>query len=240
MFRYLVSVFLAFSIPVFAWGAPGASAAEVTTWWSRATKAYGLADSYSASRTTISIEELDESGAVKSYERGETRLDWSGEQPRVIVVTAEKNGKDVTAEWRKRYGKSPPRSQDGSSSGGPPAGFDATPFDPKYASALTRGAVRAIAGGVEVPYFIKTDGGPVEGIVTFSSSGDVLEAAQSWTDPPFYVSYMKSVLSYGYQGQAMILSAMNIEGEASVLFVKKRFRMSFEFSDWKPKQTAGS
>lgn len=206
---------------------------DVAAWWATATSAYGAAKGYQASRTILRIEELDASGAVSSYEQGETRLDWAGPEPRVVVVRAEKDGKDVSAEWRKRYAKQSRPSSAKEGAAGPPAGFDASPFDPKYSSRVARGDERASGGVVAVPYTIATDGGPVEGVARFSSSGAALDASQSWSSPPVFVSYMRSSMRYAYHDGALVVAGMDIEGEASILFIKKRFRMSFEFSEWR-------
>ncbi len=234
MFRYLVSAVLsAYSLGVLS-SAAGVSATDVSAWWSAATAAYGAASGYVASRTVIRIEELDAAGAVASYEEGETRLDWSKPGPAVVVVRAKKIGKDVSDDWRKRYAKAAKDSASGDddSKRGPPAGFDATPFDPKYAKALKLGPPRADGSGFEVPYVITTDGGPVEGVARFSGSGVPVTATQSWTKPPAFVSTMSSSIRYARHEGALVVSGMDIEGEASVLFIKKRFRMRFEFSDW--------
>ncbi len=234
MNRLIRPMVLAFMAASFLYAAPTAKEAETTAWWAAATSAYGLSSAYTASRTVIRIEELDESGAVKSYESGETRVDWSGKEPRVVVVKAEKNGKDTTDEWRKRYAKSTAGKPGGdASSEGPPAGFDATPFDPKYSAVLSRGAALPAKGTVQVPYVITTDGGPVDGTARFSESGQVLGATQVWLKPPIFVSSMRSSLAYAYHEGALVMSSMQIEGEASILFVKKRFRMALEFSDWR-------
>jgi len=194
-----------------------------------------------ASRTVIRIEELDESGLVTSYEEAVTKLDWAKPVTETVVERAVKNGKDVTDDWRKRYAKmakdQAKAKADGTSgasgSGGPPGGFDATPFDPKYAKVVTRGEPKSAGTGFEVPYVIITDGGPVEGIASFASSGAALGAAQSWIKPPMFVSAMSSKLRYAYQDGALVVTRKQIEGEAAILFIKKRFRMSFEFSEWR-------
>jgi len=181
----------------------------------------------SATRTSVRVEEVDEAGTVQSYESGETVTEFVGMESRVLVVRAEKNGKDVTEDWRRRYSK----SRDGPR-GGPPEGFDATPFDPKYAKDVLLGEAMQKNGLVEVPYTIMTGGGPVEGVAYFLPSGKAASASQRWMEPPVFVSSMKSTLKYAYQDGALVIGGMRIEGQASILFVKKRFRMEFEFREW--------
>ena len=181
----------------------------------------------------LRIEELDKDGRVKSTEQGETRIEFKGTERIVVVVKAEKNGKDASDEWRKRYGKPSSSNSDGDSSrGGPPGGFDATPFDPKYTKDLIRGEARAGSAGILIPYSISTSGGDIEGTVNFSSSGTPVEATQTWVKPRMFVSSMSSSIRYTQVEDALVISGMNIEGEASILFIKYRFRMSFDFFDW--------
>jgi len=234
MRRLTLSTGIALFTATLVSAAPVSRDADAAAWWMAATKAYGMASGLTASRTVIRIEELDESGAVKSYESGETRMDWSGDTPRVVVVKAEKNGKDTSDEWRKRYAKtSTGKPDDDASSEGPPAGFDATPFDPKYSSTLSRGPALPATGKVQVPYVITTKGGPIDGTAIFSESGQVLSATQVWQKPPVFVSSMRSALTYAYHEGILVIASMKIEGEATILFIKKRFRMALEFSDWK-------
>jgi hypothetical protein len=44
---------------------------------------------------------------------------------------------------------------------------------------------------------------------------------------------MRSTIRYAYHEGALVVAGMVIEGEASILFVKRRFRMAFEFSEWR-------
>lgn len=210
------------------------TAIDAKAWWADATRAFGLAAGLEAQRSLIRIEELDEEGAVTSYESGETYTQWAGTERKVSVVRAEKDGKDVSESWRKRYEKAGTDGDSGASrKGGPPSGYDATPFDPKYATRVTLGTPRPSGAFVEVPYIIATDGGAIEGVAVFTASGQPMSAVQDWTKPPMFVSSMRSALSYGYSGGALVISGMRIEGKASILLVKKRFRMSFEFSEWR-------
>jgi hypothetical protein len=241
LFRYLASALLSVSTIGLFSAALSPSPADILGWWNAATAASAAASGYVASRTVIRIEELDESGLVTSFEEAVTKLDWTKPVTETVVVSAVKNGKDVTEDWRKRYAKmakdQAKAKADGTSgasgSGGPPGGFDATPFDPKYARSVARSEPRAAATGIEVPYVITTEGGPVEGVASFTGSGAALGAVQRWSKPPVFVSAMNSRLRYAYQDAALVVASMQIEGEASVLFIKRRFRMGFEFSDWR-------
>lgn len=207
---------------------------QAPLWWSSATTAFGLARLYNPVHTIAFIEELDASGNVVSLERGETRMEGSGANSRIIVVGAEKNGKDTSDQWRRRYARQgdAASSSGAATPGGPPPGFDATPFDPKYAPVVTRGTARLTGSFVEIPYTIKTDGGPVEGVARFSSGGAAMSAAQRWTRPPPFVSSLTSTIAYGYRDGALVLVGMSVDVEASILLVRKHYRMRFEFLEW--------
>jgi len=127
MHRLRVSAFLvAISLGTMAASA-GSWQEETPIWWSSATTAFDQARLYNPVHTVTVIEELDTTGAVISLERGETRAEWSGENSRVIVVSAEKNGKDTTEEWRKRYA----RQTGTASSGGAATPRRSTPSTPR-------------------------------------------------------------------------------------------------------------
>lgn len=211
-----------------------AEAVDASEVWSAARSAFESAASYEPARTSLRFEQLDASGKVVSTESGETVVRWSSGARKTVILKAERDGKDVRADWEKRYARSDKKDDD-SPSAGPPAGFDATPFDPKYASGVTRGAAVSRGGVYEIPYVITTDGGPVEGVARFSSTGKVLSISQRWTDPPFYIAYMSMEMGYTYHDGALVVSSMKAEGEASVLMVKRRFRMALEFGDWQRK-----
>ncbi len=216
-------------------------ASDARAWWSEATRAYAKASGLEAGRTRIRIEELNQEGSVTSYESGETVAEWIGSERRVSVVKAEKNGKDVSAAWRKRYERSSTDGTSGASrKGGTPSGFDATPFDPKYAASVTLGTPKTAGGFFELPYTIAVEGGDIEGVAVFTASGKPRSAVQEWVSPPTFVSSMRSSLVFAYEGETLVVSGMEIAVNASILFVKKRFRMSFEFSEWKrPPQDQG-
>lgn len=234
MLRLRVSAFL-LAVSVGTMMASADSWQEQTpSWWSSATMAFGLARLYSPVHTIAFIEELDATGNVVSLERGETRVEGTGANSRIIVVGAQKNGKDTSDQWRKRYARQGDAETSGGAAtpGGLPPGFDATPFDPKYAPVVTLGTARLAGSFVDIPYTIKTDGGPVEGVARFSNSGAAMSATQRWMRPPPFVSSLTSTIAYGYRDGALILVGMSVDVEASILLVRKHYRMRFEFLEW--------
>jgi hypothetical protein len=234
MKQYLVYLFLSLLVI--------SSPAADEAWWADATAAYGRGLAYEPGYTIVRIEELDASGQVKAIETGEIITRRVEGILVSTVLRAEKNGKDVTADWQKRYTRS---SED--NRGGPPAGFDATPFDPGWAAALSLGSSRRTSEGLLIPYAIKRDGVELEGSAVFSADGFAISASQSWLRLPPLVSSMSSTIQYrmldlaaardraASGDRALVAKGMQIQGMASILFVKKRFRMSFEFDEWRPK-----
>lgn len=234
MHRIFVCLFLSFLVI--------SSPAADEAWWATATAAYARGLAYEPGYTMVRIEELDANGEVKATETGEISTRRVEGKLVSTVIKAQKNGKDVTADWQKRYDRSSSEGQ-----GGPPAGFDATPFDPGWVSALSLGGSRRVSEGVLVPYAIKRDGVELEGSALFDANGVVLSASQSWLRLPPLVSAMSSTIKYqlleaampgdrdASGDRALVAQSMEIEGEASILFIKKRFRMSFRFAQWRPK-----
>jgi len=237
LLRLLISALICiFSLSI-ARPASASPASAPADWWAAAMEASRLASGYEASRTRISIEALDASGAVVSYERGETRLQRVDGREVVVVVSAEKDGKDASDDWRKRYAKaaeSASRRDGRADRGGPPPGFDAAPFNPAYVGALSIGEAATRGASVEVSFSIDTEAGRVVGVVSFAGSGVALSSTQSWLEPPPLVSFMRSSTRYAYHRGALVVASMELEGEMSILFVKRRFRMRFEFSEWIP------
>lgn len=197
--------------------------------WREAVAAHSKAEGYGPGRTVILIEELSPEGAVLSYERGETRTDWRGPTPSVTLVSAEKNGKDASAEWKKRLAR-----QDGEA-GGPPEGFDASPVIARYSEAVRLGAFSPGADSWGLPYTLAAGKAEAAGTMRFGPDGRLLAVEQRWTKLPIFVSAMSASYSYEYHGDALVIRALTIDAEATILFVKKRFRMQFGFSEWQSK-----
>jgi hypothetical protein len=197
--------------------------------WREALSAHSKAEAYGPGRTVILIQELNAEGSVLSYERGETRTEWRGATPVVSLVAAEKNGKDASDEWKKRIAR--PNAE----AGGPPEGFDASPVLARYAEAVRLGAYAPAADSLGLPYTLKTGKAEAAGTMRFNAEGKLIAVEQRWTKLPIFVSAMSASYSYEYHGDALVVSALTINAEATILFVKKRFRMEFSFSDWQPK-----
>ncbi|HAE23425.1 MAG TPA: hypothetical protein DCG47_14060 [Spirochaetaceae bacterium] len=197
--------------------------------WQEALTAHARAEAYGPGRTVILIQELNAEGAVVSYERGETRTLWRGATPVVTLVAAEKNGKDASDEWKKRLA----RPSEGA--GGPPEGFDASPLIARYAESVRLGESSFAADGLRLPYTLKAGKAEATGTMRFSADGKLLAVEQRWTKLPILVSAMSASYGYEYHDGALVVRALKIEAEATILFIKKRFRMEFSFSDWQRK-----
>lgn len=237
MFRYLVSassaVFSLFFMALVSAPAP----AVVTGWWSGAVAAQEASAAFLPRRTVLRIEELAADGSVSSYEEGEILARGWGDGAETVVLRAEKNGKDASADWKKRYAKAPSGGRDAAGKGsadkaGPPPGFDMAPFSRAYAEALERGAARLSGERVEVPYSIAAKGMAVNGTAYFDYSGVAQGYEQAWTKLPLLMKSMSSRVAFARREGALVVASMEIRGAASLAFVQKRFRMEFRFSDW--------
>ena len=226
MFRYLVSASTGLFLLVFSSLAVAPSQDAVGAWWAAASAAQGAASAYQPRLSFIRIEETDEAGVATSYEEGELRTLGSGASRQTIVLRAEKNGKDASAEWKKRYARS------SSDQGGPPAGFALAPFSSEYAEGLSLGRARVSATGIEVPYEIRAKGSAVTGTAFFNAAGSALGYEQSWTKLPALMKAMSSRVLLSRHDGALVVSSMELRGSASIAFVKKHFRMEFRFSEW--------
>jgi len=202
--------------------------------WDRSVSDYARGLSLQPRRVSWRIEELDAAGAVISWEEVETLLERSGTGTRSTVVSARKDGEDVTETWRKRLEK-------GSSGDGPPSwgdGFRATPFDPDFQAgrsvspsylAVDEGRTRLFR-----PYELSTGGkSRAKGLLVSDESGEPLYARQAWDSLPLGVSSMEAVIRYarGPAGELLVAS-LEYRADASLVFVRKRFRFVLRFSDW--------
>jgi hypothetical protein len=206
-----------------------APALKPDTLWREAVSAHSKADAYGPGRTVILIQELNAEGSVISYERGETRTDWRGVSPVVSLVAAEKNGKDASEEWKKRLAR--PNAE----AGGPPEGFDASPVLARYAEVVRLGEYASGTDSLGLPYTLNTGKAEAAGTMRFNADGKLFSVEQRWTKLPIFVSAMSASYSYEYHDDALVVRALTINAEATILFVKKRFRMEFSFSDWQRK-----
>ncbi|MBP7263257.1 MAG: hypothetical protein KBB32_03720 [Spirochaetia bacterium] len=205
------------------------------SYWQEAEAASARGQAYAPTRSSILIEELDAEGRAVSREEGETSTSWAADgTQQVTVLWASKNGKDVSDDWQKRYSKA-------GSASGPPPEYDAHPFDAAYAATRSlKAGASAADGSLNVSYLLETEQGPVSGVVTFGPDGRARAASQVWEKLPPMVKRMESRFEYDYVGDALVTSRTTLNVEATILFVKKRYRMSFGFSGWKPAPSNGS
>ncbi len=197
--------------------------------WREAVAAHTKAEAYGPGRTVILIQELSPEGAVVSYERGETLTDWRGAKPVVTLVAAEKNGKDVSEEWKKRVAKQ------GGDEGGPPEGFDASPVISRYTEAVRLGEAAIGGDSMGLPYTLTTGKAEAAGTMRFGADGKLVAVDQRWTKLPLFVTALSASYSYAYHDGALVVRALTLDAEGTILFVRKRFRMEFSFSEWQRK-----
>lgn len=212
--------------------APSTVAADAA--WDRSVSDYARGLSLQPRRMSWRIEELDAAGAIVSWEEVETRLEGSGAGIRSTVVSARKDGEDVAEVWRKRLEK-------GGSGDGPPSlgdGFRATPFDPEFqAGRVISTPYLAVEEGrtrVFRPYELSAGGkARAKGLLVSDESGEPLYARQSWDSLPLGVSSMNAVIRYARgPGGELLVASLEYRADATLLFVRKRFRFVLRFSDW--------
>ncbi len=102
----------------------------VTGWWDQAVQSFGRADTYYPASLSIRVEEYSKDNKLESVEWGEIRQSWVQGKMVSTVIKAEKDGKNITEAWQKRYDKQN-EGQEAKNSGAP-EGYDVTPFEAKY------------------------------------------------------------------------------------------------------------
>ncbi len=212
---------------VFLSGMPAmAQAADASALWRGAVAAFGRGTTQVPATIDFLVEELGADGSVASYEKGRTTKRADGS---TMVVFAEKNGRDTTAEYRKRVES---KGGDGSSAK-PPKGVDATPFDPAWQFAVRIQGAAARGDFVEIPYAIVSKDVNIAGFARFSNEGLPLLATQRWIKAPPFVSSMASTIDYVTRDDALLVARLSIDARIDALIIRKTLRFSMAFSDWK-------
>ncbi len=205
-----------------------AAAEQVAGWWERSVTASVRAREFEPATVDIISEEYTPDGTLVSSERGRT-VRQADETMRVLF--AEKNGQDTTDSYRKRM-ESP---RGGATAGRPPAGFDATPFNPDWQTALRLGPALRRGDFVEVPYSISSKDVELEGVVMFSGEGKALSASQRWRRRPPFVTELSTTIEYLADGDALFIPGMTVAARIDALVYRRTIRFSMLFSDWRPK-----
>ena len=204
--------------------------------WARAVADFSRGGRLEPGGMTWRTEELDGDGAVRSWEEVRAAFVRSGGETRAEVLSARKDGKDVTDAWRKRFAG----EGGGGAGGGPDFGeaFRATPFDPGFQAGLAVSpSSPVLEGGVRLlrtPYALDAGKGRALGAVVSDASGEPLYATQTWDRLPFAVSRLDARIRFG-RGPAgeLVVRTLEYDAELTVLLVRKRYRFSIGFSDWR-------
>lgn len=210
------------------------SAGAVSVWWSTAVDAYTKAGSYYPAMYTIRIEEFNRDSKLESLEWGTMLQRWTGASMETTVLRAEKNGKDVTKDWQKRFDK---QDSARNSSGGPPEGFDISPFEKKYFKDLIIDTTNSttIEGKIVVPYSVNTKNAAVKGIVYFSIDGIPLNAVQTYSKLPPLVQSLVSEFSYQQIDNALVIKTFTMDTVVNAVVTVKRYKVSMNFEQWRKK-----
>lgn len=212
----------------------GASAPD---YWLRAAAAWERGQAYRPRAMAMRFTELDRDGRAKSVTLNEYRLSYDGDQPRYELVRSTKDGEDLTAKAKAEEAK---RSASGSGGpGGPPGSSGSSdplasmPFSDKIPGPLELGRPRAAGSALALPYAIEHDKQGSEGVVFFDDSLRATRIEYSPRPLPAMVSEFDCVMRLReLPDGALVLSAMEFSGEAGVLFVRMRFSVDLEFSDY--------
>jgi len=210
------------------------SMGTVSVWWNTAVEAYTNAASYYPATYTIRIEEYNRDNKLESAEWGTMIQRWTGSSMETTVLRAEKNGKDVTKEWQKRFDK---QSSASNSSGGPPEGFDISPFEKKYFNNLVidTGNIAVIEGQVAVPYSVKTKKAAAQGVVYFNTDGIPLNAVQTYSTLPPLVKSLTAQFTYLQVESAIVMKSFIMDTVVNAVVAVKRYKVSMVFDQWKKK-----
>jgi hypothetical protein len=194
--------------------------------WRNSVAAFARGKAFEAATMEYLVEELKTDGSVNSYEKGRTTKRADGT---TAVIFAEKNGKDTTAENRKRL-----EAKGGEASAAkPPKGFDATPFDPAWQFAL-RTLPSGLRGDfVDIPYAIASSDVDISGVARFSKEGIPVSATQRWNRRPPLVSALSSSIEYLSKDEGLFIRRFTIDVSIDALVVKKGLRFAMDYSQWR-------
>lgn len=208
------------------------SAGTVSVWWTTAVDAYTKAALYYPAAYTIRIEEYDRNNKLESTEWGTMVQQWKGTSMETTVLRAEKNGKDVTKDWQKRFNKQ--NSNTNNSSGGPPEGFDISPFENKYFKDLVidTANITIIEGKIAVPYVVKTKKASAQGIVYFDREGIPQSAVQTYSILPPLVQSLTTEFTYLQVDTALVMKTFIMDTIVNAVVAVKRYKVSMMFDKW--------
>lgn len=207
----------------------------VTGWWDQAVQSYGRSDSYYPASLTIRVEEYSKDNKLESVEWGEIRQQWVQGKLVSTVVKAEKDGKNVTEAWQKRYDKQNEGQEEKNS--GAPDGYDVTPFEEKYRGDLVLDDKNIVSadGQIAVPYEVRGKKSKASGVVFFTPQGIPVRAVQSYLTLPPFVKTLKAEFSYAVVDNTLVMSSLVMNTAVNAVLLVKNYRIQMSFRDWKPK-----
>jgi hypothetical protein len=186
---------------------------------------------------TTRIEELDKSGRPESVIETVERVTRNDGREERQLLRAVRDGKDVTEELRQKRAE---RAASGKSGGQQEVSFSAqSPFrrseQPKYRFSLA-GRDPGNPGRVRIAFEPK--GQPSEAVVQGEAVVDAAAAVPVLirfrpSVYPKHVQKMNMELQYGVSSElGPLLSAISVDAEGGLLFIKKRYRTKSTFSDY--------
>lgn len=212
----------------------GAPAPE---YWLRAAAAWERGQAYRPRAMSMRFTELDRDGRAKSVTLNEYRLSYEGDQPRYELIRSTKDGEDRTEKAKAEEAKRSASAR--GASGGPPGSSGSSdplasmPLSDKIPGPLELGQPRAVGSALSLPYAIKHDKRGSEGVVFFDERLRATRVEYRPKPLPAMVSEFSGVMRLReLPDGALVLSAMEFSGEGGVLFVRMRFSVGIDFSNY--------
>jgi len=200
--------------------------------WQQANQAWSKGEAYKPGSMRIVSEELDRRGQVSSSTITVLALRYAGNDTITEVVSATKDGKDITAQTRADYAKRAASS--GSQNDGPMNPDDLIPFTASARPDLRRGPGQTHNGLLVLPYeIVKKKSGSV-GRLFFNASGWPVRMTYTLQPLPPLVSLFEGEVHFNQlDTNALVAGSMSFLAEGGILLIRKRFAIRMDFSDYR-------
>lgn len=190
---------------------------------------------------TSRVEELDKAGKVQHTQTVVLRLTQKDGKPHGEVLSASRDGQDVTADERKAQAEKQARADED------PKGKNGRmsmtlPFD---AAAQPQYQFQLLGPDANDPALSRIGFGPrgkpnkdlwTGEAVVDPSSGEVKWMKQRPSELPTFVDRIEMVFQFGAPtAEGPAISTLKMDGEGGLPFFKKKFRVVTTFSDYGPK-----
>lgn len=204
--------------------------------WNRAVALSASSNGYVPGTMISTMEELNNDGSVKStFEAVYALSDQRGtNKPEARLIRATRDGKDVTAEMAAN-GRN---NNNGSRGSGGGFGFNGLLFDQKALSKIhflpgTSWQLRDGRRIASIPFAIDTNGkGKMSGVAEIDETTGIPIVAHLKAHFPFVSGLVFDLHYRTLSSGDFVLSTMSFEGSVSLLFLKRAFHGTMEFTDY--------